>query len=82
MPVDDEFAEFETDEASFDAMMNDAHPAELVVPPPRVVAAPAQDAVYVSIGSAEASRGWATTDGPVRLTRFIQRQDAPTEVAS
>jgi hypothetical protein len=33
---DDEFAEFETDEATFDAMMAEAEPAILVPPPARV----------------------------------------------
>lgn len=33
MPEDDEFAEFETDEATFDAMLEQAEPAELVAPP-------------------------------------------------
>jgi hypothetical protein len=34
-PTEDEFAEFDTNEATFDAMMAEAEPVELVPAPPR-----------------------------------------------
>jgi hypothetical protein len=54
MPGSDEFAEFDTDEATFDAMMRAAEPAELVAGrhhvTVRVVTLPA--GVQVSVGNA------------------------------
>lgn len=37
MADSEEFAEFETDEATFDAMMEEAEPVDLISPPGRVV---------------------------------------------
>jgi len=83
---DDEFAEFETDEATFDAMMAEAEPAELVPPPARVttVLSPAQDVVTFARGL-PVTIGVATTTGaaseiqqsPIRAQPI--RQDRNTE---
>lgn len=51
MAESDEFAEFETDEATFDAMLEQAEPAELVDPPANVtLASVARDVVRIRPG--------------------------------
>lgn len=89
MPPDrdeDEFAEFETDEATFDAMMAEAEPAELVPPPARVttVLSPARDVVTFAHGlpvtisvATSAATGEIQQETirvqPIRQDRYVER---------
>lgn len=75
MADSDEFAEFETDEATFDAMLERAEPAELVDPPTRVtvLSAAARDAFTFRTGLPVSISNPASTgvrcpirQGPVR----------------
>lgn len=85
MPDSDEFAEFETDEATFDAMMAEAEPAELVPPPARMttVLSPARDVVTfahglpVTIGVATSADAGEIQQGPIRALPI--RQDRYAE---
>lgn len=84
-----EFAEFDTDEAAFDAMLARAEPAELVAPPRRVtVLSAARDAVTflqglpISIGDASStSLGRRTEQGPQRLGPAVRPEQPLEEVA-
>ena len=80
MPTtDDEFAEFDTDEATFDAMMEAAEPAELADSAARTTATVAQgnaDASFTisaprssffTIGSSTRSNASSFSSGPPRL---------------
>jgi hypothetical protein len=86
MPDSDEFAEFETDEATFDAMMAEAEPAELVPPPARIttVLSPARDVVTfahglpVMIGVATSADAGEIRQSPIqvqpiRQDRYVER---------
>lgn len=75
---DDEFAEFKTDEATFDAMMAEAEPAEIVSASPHTVRVEQSDgSVFVlhvpagglfSVGAAiSAAAELAVAHGPGRL---------------
>ncbi len=74
MAESDEFAEFETDEETFDAMLEQAELAELVPPPTCVtVLSAARDAVTfrqglpLSIGNtASTTVGWPVQQSPIR----------------
>lgn len=82
---DDEFAEFETDEATFDAMMAEAQPAILVPPPDRVITvlSAARDVVMfapglpVAVGVATSVAVSAVQQGPIRVQPI--RQDRRLE---
>jgi hypothetical protein len=87
--ADDEFAEFDTDEAAFDEMLARAEPAELVAPPRRVtVLSAAHDAVTflqglpITIGNAAStSLGWRTEQSPQRLSPAVRHEQPLEEVA-
>lgn len=82
----DEFAEFETDEATFDAMLEEAEPAVLVPPPSRfiTVLSAAQDVVTFARGlpvtinvatnaaATEIQQGQIRTQ-PIRQDRHLER---------
>lgn len=83
---EDEFAEFETDEATFDAMMAEAEPAILVRPPAGVttVLSAAQDVVMFARGlpvtvSVETSAAVSVVQQspvpfqPIRQDRYVER---------
>ena len=75
MADSDEFAEFDTDEASFDAMMREAEPAELTDRRQLVtVRSLANDAVTFAVGL-QVSVGNATATGsaPEQLHESAQR---------
>ena len=82
MAKSDEFAEFETDEATFDAMLEQAELAELVPPPTCVtVLSAARDAVTfrrglpVSIGNtASTTVGWPAQQSTIRPHPIRQEQ--------
>lgn len=86
MADNDEFAEFETDEATFDAMLERAEPAELVPPPAFItVLSAARDTVTfqrglpVSVGDSSSTRtGLPIRQSPARRPPAI-RQEQPTE---
>jgi hypothetical protein len=69
MAESDEFAEFETDEATFDAMLEQAEPAELVPPPACVtVLSAVRDAVTFRHGLPLSIGNTASTavSGPIQ----------------
>jgi hypothetical protein len=69
MAESDEFAEFETDEATFDAMLEQAEPAELVPPPACVtVLSAVRDAVTFRQGLPLSIGNTASTavSGPIQ----------------
>lgn len=80
---EDEFAEFETDEATFDAMMAEAEPAELVPAPVTTMLSPAQDVVTfanglpVTISVATTVAAPVTQQSPIRVQPV--RQDRHRE---
>jgi hypothetical protein len=82
MAESDEFAEFETGEATFDAMLEQAEPAELVPHPTRVtVLSAARDAITfreglpLSIGNAASTVvGWPIQQSPIRPRPIHQAQ--------
>lgn len=74
----DEFAEFDTDETTFDAMLDDAEPAELIAAPARVTVT-VGEGVPVTLGdSVLTSAGRRRLDGQARRRHAI-RHDAPSE---
>lgn len=89
MAGSDEFAEFDTDEAAFDAMLEHAEPVELVPPPAHVtVLSAAQDAVRfreglpVSIDNPDITGATqAIHRGPVRRPRAICHHHSMERVA-
>lgn len=83
MADSDEFAEFETDEATFDAMLEEAEPAQLVPPPTRVtLLSPAQDVITfarglpVSINSASSVAAWESHLNSIRVQPIRQGRHA------
>lgn len=87
--ADDEFAEFDTDEPAFDAMMARAEPAELVAPLRRVtVFSAARDAVTflqglpITIGDASSTGlGRRAEQSPQRLSPAVRHEQPLEEVA-
>ncbi|MGH3864882.1 MAG: hypothetical protein ACRDQ4_01875 [Pseudonocardiaceae bacterium] len=81
MAKSDGFAEFETDEATFNAMLEQAEPAELVPRPAFVTMWGARDAITfrqglpLSIGNtASTVEGWPIQQSPIRPRPLHQTQ--------
>lgn len=84
MANSNEFAEFETDEATFDAMLEAAEPAELFPPPAHVtVLSAARDTITfahglpVTISAATSAAAWGIQQSPIRVQPI--RQDRHVE---
>ena len=74
MPTSDEFAEFETDDATFDAMLARGEPAEIVAAPARSFRITISDNAFISIGTSLTSvNGTTISEGPARLPAVQQR---------
>ncbi len=74
MPRADEFAEFETDDATFDAMMARGEPAEIVAAAHRSVVVTTFNNVFLSAGnSLTGVNGTTISESPARLPAVRQR---------
>lgn len=77
MGPQDEFAEFDTDESTFDAMMAHAEPAEIVA---RRTVTLSQEPVWsmsIAVTSASSSNWTDVSDGPPRLPAGHQHRPDP-----
>lgn len=80
--TDEEFAEFETDEATFDAMLDRAEPAELVAPPARVSVTVSRG-VQITMGDSASTRaGRSRLESRARRRPAIRHDERIEQVAS